>query len=185
MGRGIRLRPANTWEGTMRHSVRLTVCGLLAAGSFSLAVALPGGIASAGVPKVTCSSLTGSETAQNLSGCTPTTNIGAAGTGAISNISETLNGPMTKFTGTATVTWANGNAYTETFKGTIAYGTKDKCPATVGGAGSTQVAEIKQTGKLAGTGPLNKGKTKGTDCAYEPSGGGIDVVNFPGTVVDF
>ena len=60
----------------MRHSVRLMTCGLLAAGSLSLAVALPGGIASAGVPKITCTSLSGDETGQNLSGCTPTTDIG-------------------------------------------------------------------------------------------------------------
>ena len=170
----------------MRHSVRLTVCGLLAAGSFSLAVALPGGIASAAVPKVTCTTLSGSETAQNLSGCTPTTDIGAAGTGAISNISETLNAKGTAFTGTATVTWANTNAYTETFKGKITYYTatknKDKCPAPPSG---TPLAEIKQTGTLAGSGPLNGGKTKGTDCAYVPTGGGVAVENFPGTKVDF
>jgi hypothetical protein len=161
-------------------------CGLLAAGSLSLAVALPGGIASAGVPKIKCTSLSGSETSQSVSGCTPTADIGAAGTGTISGISETLNGAGTKFTGTATVTWANSNAYTETFKGTITYYTatknKDKCPAPPSG---TPLAEIKQTGTLAGTGPLNKGKTKGTDCAYVPTGGGVAVENFPGTLVDF
>src|SRR5271155_3447059 len=111
MGRGNRLRPANLGGKSMRHSVRLMTCGLLAAGSLSLAVALPGGIASASVPKVKCTSLSGSETAQSVSGCTQPTDTG--GSGAISNISETLNGPMTKFTGTATVTWANSAVYTE------------------------------------------------------------------------
>ncbi len=171
----------------MRHSVRLMTCGLLAAGSMSLAIALPGGIASAGVPKVACTSLSGNETGQSLSGCTPTTDIGAAGTGTISGISQTFTNPPkdTSFTGSATVTWANGNTYTETFKGKITYYTatknKDKCPAL---GSDTPVAEIKQTGTLAGSGPLNGGKTKGTDCAYA-NDSGVVVVNFPGTKVDF
>ena len=165
-------------------------CGLLAAGSLSLAVALPGGIASASAPKITCTGLSGGETSQNLSGCSPTTDIGGS-TAVDGDISQTLNAKMTAFTATSTITWANSETSTESAKGKITYYTatknKDKCPATLGGAGATPIAEIKESGKLTGgtDTALIGGKTKGTDCAYSPAAGGIDVVNFPGTVVDY
>ncbi len=173
----------------MRHPVRLTVCGLLAAGSFSLAVALPGGIASAKTPKITCTGLSGSETSQSLTGCSPTTDIGGA-SATDGDITEMLNAKATAFTATSTVTWANSETSTEAAKGKITYWSatknKDKCP-TLGGAGATQLAEIKESGTLNGgtDTALIGGKTKGTDCAYIPAGGAITVVNFPGTLVDY
>jgi len=130
---------------------------------------LPSGVASAGslkvkTVKVVCTTLSGTESSSSFSGCTPTTAVGSAGTGATTLVSYTA----PNFT--AYVTWGNGT--TTNFGGTLkvipytATKNKDKCPAI---SGDTESAEIEQKGTVTagGTGTVTVGvAVSSTECAY-------------------
>ncbi len=141
---------------------------------------LPGGVASAGTAKpkpppveVTCTTLSGTEASASFSGCTPTSAVGSAGTGATTI--DTLSLPNI----TATVTWGNGTTTDFAAKlkiipfNTIAKKNKDVCPAVVG---DTEADEVVEKGKVTagGTGTLTvKGKVVSTECVYNvPASGG-------------
>jgi hypothetical protein len=143
--------------------VRLIAAGaIVGAGTL---VMLPG-VATAGTKPVTvvCTTLSGTEASSSFSGCTPTSAVGAGGTGV-----TTLDSYVAP-NFTATVTW--GNSTTTNFGGTlkiIPYTVtkdKDKCPAIVG---DTPVAEVVQKGTVTagGTGTLTVGKpVSSTECVY-------------------
>jgi hypothetical protein len=142
--------------------IRLLTCAVLA-GTASLAIVLPSGIASAKAPKPTkevCTTLTGNATSQTLSGCSGATGI----TSGVSNVA------------TSTVTWNNGNTSTETYTYSEKTGTKDKCSPP---AGDTNVAEVKESGTVTGGTEtvLTKGKIKGTVCVFTDAHADIIVVS--------
>jgi hypothetical protein len=128
---------------------------------------LPSGVASAGgvkTVKVTCTTLSGTEDSSSFSGCTPTSAVGSAGTGATTLVSYSA----PNFT--AYVTWGNGT--TTDFGGTLKVTpytvtkNKDKCPAI---SGDTPVAEVVQKGAVTagGTGTLTVGvAVSSTECVY-------------------
>jgi hypothetical protein len=160
----------------MRFPVRMLAAGAIAV-AMPMSVALSGGMAGA-VTQVTgtCSSLSGSESSQTLSGCNDTSDTCGSGT-----ITTTLGSGGT---GTASISWASGKTTTETFKYKEYTGSKDKCPAMTG---DTALAEAKDTSKVTGgtaTDLIGKKKLKSTDCAYNTTSG-IIVVNYPGDPVPF
>jgi hypothetical protein len=159
----------------MRFPVRMLAAGAIAV-AMPMSVALSGGMAGA-VTQVTgtCTSLSGGESTQTLSGCNDTSDTGGGGT-----ITTTLSG----MSGTASITWDSGKTTTETFKYKESTGSKDKCPAI---PGDTALAEAKDTSKVTGgtaTDLIGKKKLKSTDCAYNTASG-IIVVNYPGDSVPF
>jgi len=165
----------------MRKPFRLLACSALVGGASLVLVIVPAGIAGAKPTTGTCTGLNGNASSQTLSGCNQTAVTGGSGTSTTT--SETVSGK--KVTGDDSVTWASGGTNTETFKGTLLSGTKDKC---VPGAGETNLFEVKETGKVTGgTGVstvLDGGKTKGTVCTFT-EGSNTVVTNFPGTLVTF
>lgn len=163
--------------------VRLAAVGaMVTAGSL---IMLPAGVASAsGSPKppravaVTCTTLTGDETASSFSGCNqPSVTDGTGVT--------TLNSLSSSDAFTATVTWGSGE--TTTFAGQLTIVASnpadkknpDKCPAI---SGDTPLAEVKEAGTVTGGTALVKGAVKSTECVYndptDPVPGG------DGTLVD-
>lgn len=160
----------------MRLPVRVLVAGAMVVG-VPLSIALPGAVAGA-TSQVTgsCTSLSGGETSQTLSGCTDTTDTGGGGT-----ITTTLKGKG----GTATITWLSGKTSTEKVKFKELLGAKDKCPAM---PGDTALAEAQSTSTVTGgtaTDLVGKMKLKSTSCAYDTASKTIVVVNYPGTTVPF
>jgi len=151
---------------TMRHSVRLVVCTVLAAGSISLAVALPGGVASAKTLKGVCTSETGNATSQTLSGCNQPADTGGSGTVVVNSEKVTGKAPKQKVKATTTITWATAKTSVETLTGSLLTGVDNKCPA--GPPGYTAAAEIIEKGKVTGgtATDLVGSKAKGTSCAY-------------------
>jgi len=163
--------------------VRLAAVGaMVTAGSL---IMLPTGVASAsGTPKppkppkavaVTCTTLSGDETASSFSGCNqPGVTDGTGVT--------TLNTLSTSDAFTATVTWGSGE--TTTFGGqltiivsnTAAKKNPDKCPAV---PGDTPLAEVKEVGTVTGGTALVKGAVKSTECVYSDPNDTVD-----GTMVD-
>lgn len=160
----------------MRPSVRM-----LAAGAVAIAVpfsmALSGGVAGAATQVTgTCSSLSGGESSQTLSGCNDSTDTGGGG-----SVTTTLSGKK----GTADITWNSGKTTIEKFKYSELTGAKNKCPAMTG---DTKLAEAKEVSTVTGgtaTDLIGKKKLKSTDCAYSTASGGITVVNYPGKPVPF
>jgi len=135
----------------------------------TLAVALPGGVASAKKPKPvtgTCNTLTGDATSQTLQNCTDTTDTGGSGTSTTTN--ENISGNSVN--GTDSVTWNSGLNSTESFAGKLLAGKKDKCSAP---AGYTNVYEVKEKGKVTGgtATDLVGGKTKTTACVFSGGSG--------------
>jgi hypothetical protein len=123
-----------------------------------------------------CTSLSGGESTQTLSGCNDPTDTGTSGT-----ITTTLKGKK----GTAVITWTSGKTTTESFKYKELLGAKDKCPAV---PGDTPLAEAVDTSTVTGgtaTDLIGKKKLKSTDCAYNTPSSGIIVVNYPGDSVPF
>ena len=158
--------------------VRLFACAALA-GSASLAVLLPGSIASAKTrkpDKVVCTGFGGSETSQTISGCTG----GPAGlTGGTSvPTGYTLTGSTGS--GTALITWTDSNTSTEAYTFSEKTGKADKCTAP---AGLTNIAEIKEKGTISGgtETALTGGKVKSTICVFSD----LSLAGFPGSVGDF
>lgn len=151
----------------MRQPVRLIGCGALAAGALAFGLAIPSGVAFAKPVSGSCTTLTGGETTQSLSGCNDTADTGGSGTSVV-----TLSGTS----GTTTITWASGKTTVESFKAKELIGKKDKCTTP---PGDTALAEAKETGKVTGgtATDLVKGKTKGTVCAFDDASGNIVVQN--------
>jgi hypothetical protein len=161
----------------MKNRVRLVIACAMVVGT-SLAVVAPGGIAGAvKKPKQvtgTCSSLSGSSTSQNLSGCTDTADTGGSGTIAVSGSDYTT-------------TWETGLTSTGTESYKEKFGKADKCPAPP--PGETALAEALSTSVDTGgtaTDLVGTKKFKGTACAYEvTSDSDIVVVNYPGKTIPF
>lgn len=160
----------------LNRSVRLAAVGAMVAGT-SLALVLPGGLATATTPKpakVVCTTLSGTEASSSFSGCTPTSAVGAAGTGTTA---------LTSYVApnfTATETWGNG--LTTNFGGTLAIltGKKDKCPALTG---YTATAEVKEKGTILAGGTANVGgSVKSTECVYTATSGPATLVDNLGPV---
>jgi hypothetical protein len=135
----------------------------------TLAVALPGGVASAKKPKPvtgTCNTVTGDATSQTLENCTDGADTGGSGTSTTT--SETLNGNAVS--GTDSVVWNTGSTSLESFSGKLLSGKKDKCTAPVG---YSNVYEVKEKGKVTGgtATDLVGGKTKTTACVFSGGSG--------------
>jgi hypothetical protein len=145
-----------------------------------LTVAMPG-VASAKTKPVTgtCSGLSGNSTSQTLTGCTDPADTG--GGGVSTTTSETVTGSTVA--GTDSVTWNTSKTSTESFTGALKSGKGDKCTPT---SGQTNLYEVKEKGKVTGgtAADLVGGKTKGTICVFNTSGG-IVVQNFPGSSTTF
>ena len=155
----------------MRHSLRLPtrllICAAAVAGTASMtAMAVPGGIASAAAPlTLSCTTLTGSETAQSISGCTGNASklTGTKGTSTVKN-------NLSKETEVATVKWTSTKKTSiESYSYTELTGTKNKCAAK---AGYTKLAEAVEKGKVTGgtATAMVGGAVTGTVCAYSKSG---------------
>ncbi len=163
----------------MRLPVRLLAAGAAVVVGTSLTIAGPGGIAGAKTKQVTgtCTSLSGSESSESLSGCNDPSDTGGSGT-----VSVTLSGTS----GTASITWSSSKTTIESFTYKESTGKKDKCPAPP--AGDTALAEAKETSTVTGgtaTDLIGSKKLKSTDCAYTTASGGILVTNYPGKPVPF
>jgi hypothetical protein len=143
-----------------KYSARLAVCAAIA-GSAGFAVAVPGGVASAGALKVACSNWSGTVTIVGGSPVTSGTVSGCTGTGV------GVTGTHGTFSGKSFV-WASGaTSTTGTITNTAV--AKDKCVGT--NLGEQTITGVMASGALAGS------KIKGSICAYS-SGGTIHVVNF-------
>lgn len=133
------------------------------AGSASVAaVTIPGGIASATPLTLSCTSLSGSETAQIFSGGTGTASkeTGSKGT-------STVNNNLTKKTGVATVKWTTGKTSVESYSYKELFGSSNKCAAKTG---YSKAAEAPGTGKVTGGTATVNGAVTWTACAYAKSG---------------
>jgi hypothetical protein len=134
--------------------IRLLTCALLAGSASLSAIAISGTTAGAVTPQtVTCTALTGSETAQTISGCSGT---GLAQTGATGSSKVS----------TKTITWKTKKTSKETYKTVVDSGSKNTCAAK---AGYTKVDLIIETGSITG-GTATKlvgGKTAATVCLYK------------------
>jgi hypothetical protein len=149
----------------IHHPVRLVACAAIA-GSAAFAVVVPGGTAFATTKpaKVVCTSLTGTESNETLSGCSDTAVTGGTGTETVS---------------TSTIDWTGAGSLTSvtTVTNKTLSGKKDKCTAP---AGDTNVVEVDVKGSVTGgtATTLVGGKVKGTLCVFNTSGG-IIVQNYP------
>jgi len=146
------------------------------AGSAAFAVVAPGAIAGAKgakPDKVVCTGFSGTETSQSITGCTG----GPAASGT------SVPGPVVNNSGTATVTWSDGNTSLESFSYTSKSGKADKCSP---GAGETNVVEVKEKGSVTGgtETALTGGKVKSTVCVFSGASG-ITLSVYPGSVTDF
>src|SRR5665213_3416228 len=104
----------STRRCSMRNrSVRLIACGALVSAG-SLAVALPGGMASAKVVKASCTAETGNGTTETLSGCTDSADTGGGGTATSVQVTGT-----TSVSGTETIHWTSGKTTVITFTGAL------------------------------------------------------------------
>jgi hypothetical protein len=151
---------------TLRLPVKLLICAAAVAGTASMtAASVPGGIASASALTLSCTTLTGSETAQSISGCTGTASklTGTKGTSTVKNNTS-------KKTGVATVKWTSTKKTSiESYTYTELTGTKNKCAAK---AGYVKLAEAVEKGKVTGgtATAMIGGAVTGTVCAYSKSG---------------
>ena len=151
-------------QRSLKLPMRLMVCAALAGSASLAAVAIPGGTASAAPLTLSCKTLTGSETAQTISGCSGTASkeTGTKGTSTVKN-------NLSKKTGVATVKWSTKKTSIESYSYTELLGASNKCPAK---SGYTKVAEAPEKGKVTGgtaTGMIG-GAVTGTACAYSKSG---------------
>ncbi len=159
----------------MKFPVRLIAASALVVG-MGLAVAVPGGVAAAKTKQVTgkCTSLSGNESTQTLSGCNDTADTGGGGTIATNTTA-----------GTYTTTWDSGltSTGTETYK--EKFGKSDKCPAM---SGYSALAEADATSVDTGgtaTDLIGTKHLKSVACAYEDSMDNIIVENYPGKTIPF
>ncbi len=147
-----------------RHlATRLVLCAAFAGGASLAAVAVPGGIASATTAKtLSCTTLTGGESTQSISGCTGS---GSSQTGS-KGTSKVVNN-ISKKSGTATITWTSTKKTSiESYTYTEDTGTKNTCAAKTG---YTKVAMAVEKGTVTGgtATSLKGGAVSGTVCAYK------------------
>jgi hypothetical protein len=144
---------------------RLVLCAALAGSASLAAVAIPGGIAGAAAKTLSCTTLTGTETAQAISGCSGS---GSSQTGTKGTVKVVNN--VAKKSGVATVTWTSTKKTSiEKYTYVEDTGTKNTCAAK---SGYTKVAMAVEKGTVTGgsaTG-LVGGAVNGTVCAYSKSG---------------
>ena len=135
------------------------------AGSAALAATgVPGGIASAAVLTSSCTTLTGTSTAQNLSGCTGTASSLTGSKGSVTVVNN-----LTTKTGVATVHWTTGKTSIESYSYTELFKTANKCANKTG---YTKIAEAPEKGTVTGgtaTGMIG-GAVISTACAYSKTG---------------
>jgi hypothetical protein len=150
-----------------RHlATRLVLCAAFAGSASLAAVAVPGGFASATTAKtLSCTTLTGGETTQAISGCSGS---GSSQTGT-KGTSKVVNN-LSKKSGTATITWTSTKKTSiEKYTYTEDTGTKNTCAVK---SGYTKLAMAVEKGTVTGgTATLLKGgAVSGTVCAYSKSG---------------
>jgi hypothetical protein len=150
-----------------RHlPTRLVLCAAFAGGASLAVVALPGSFAGATTAKtLSCTTLTGGETTQAISGCTGSgvSQTGSKGTSKVVN-------NVSKKSGKATITWTSTKKTSiESYTYTEDTGTKNTCAAKTG---YTKLAMAVEKGTVTGgTATLLKGgAVSGTVCAYSKSG---------------
>jgi len=148
----------------LKLPARILVCAAVAGSASVAAVTIPGGIASATPLTLSCTSLSGSETAQSISGCTGTASkeTGSKGTSTVKN-------NLAKKTGVATVKWTTGKTSIESYSYKELFGSSNKCAAKTS---YSKVAEAPETGKVTGgtATAMVGGAVTGTACAYSKSG---------------
>src|ERR1019366_707975 len=136
------------------HAVRYLAIAALAVPT-TLVVLIPGTANAGGAPKLVCTSLSGTITAQTISGCT-----GDGSNFTTATAASTATGSTFTWTSSVGTDKASVTDKTST-------GAKDKCPTL---SGWTSTLEAKEKGKiLSGTGTgtaLVGGKTKATACVY-------------------
>lgn len=144
-------------QRTLKLPARLLVCAVAAAGSASLAAAaIPAGSASAATPlTLTCTSLSGNQSTQKISGCSGTgkSETGATGTAKVASSNKS-----------ATITWSTKKTSVESF--TYKDVTPNACPAVTG---YTSLLEVSESGSVTGgtaTG-LKGRKVSGKVCVYD------------------
>lgn len=134
----------------------MLVCAAAVAGSASFAAAaIPGSFASATPLTLSCTSLSGNQSTQKISGCSGTgkTETGTSGTAKVASTDKS-----------ATITWATGKTSIESF--TYKNVTPNVCPAVTG---YTKFLEVQETGSVTGgtaTG-LKGGAVSGKVCIYK------------------
>jgi hypothetical protein len=137
-----------------RLPVRILTCAVIAGSASLSAAVIPGSTAGAATPEtVTCTSLTGSETSQAISGCSGT---GVAQTGATGK----------SVVSTKTITWKTKLTSKETYKTVVYTGSKNTCAVK---SGYTKKDLIIETGSITG-GTATKlvgGKTSADVCLYQ------------------
>lgn len=148
-----------------RHlPTRVVLCAALAGAASLTAVAIPGGIAGAAAKTLSCTTLTGNETTEAISGCSGTgsSQTGTKGTATVKN-------NLSKKSGTATITWTSTKKTSiESYTYTEDTGTKNTCAAKTGYA---KLAMAVEKGSVTGgTATLLKGgAVSGTVSAYSKS----------------
>jgi len=162
---------------TLKLPARILICAAMAGSASAAAIALPGGIASASPLAVTCTHLTGSSTAQTISGCTGTgANTANAGTPPAHG--KTTSNLSTK---KATVTWSNGKKTVSTFTYTSV---TNNCPAVTG---KSKVTKVHETGKVIASGTTTLGMvghaTSAYICVYKSSTGALSVTNMGNVII--
>ena len=148
-------------KSTLRVPARLLVCTAVAGSAALAAGAIPGGIAGAVTPlTVTCTTLSGNASTQNISGCT--------GTGAISADAGTPPAHGVSTVSTKTIKWSNGK--TSVSKVTYTPASDATCP-TVAKYTKFLLENAKgtvNTGSAGGTAVgMRGGAWKATICAYK------------------
>ncbi len=169
-----------------RHlPIRLAVCAALAGSALMTAVAIPGGIAAASAPTVSCANEVGNETSQALTVCTGT---GVNSMNASSSGTQTVRGIKAKTTPTTveyTIAWKTTGKVTALYSAITAACTTSTClkkcpkyssPATdyiTIGKGSSVVSSFsvtvgKKTTKYTTTTKALIGETvSGNSCVYK------------------
>lgn len=144
----------------MRHTLHLPariLVSVASTGSASLAaIAIPAGVASAATPEtVSCTTLLGSTTSLNFSGCT--------GSGANSSNAGKSPAKGTYTVNTKTQKWSNGKTSVLSF--TYKKDTTSKCPKITG---DESLGEYSATGKVSGgtAKQMINGAASGSVCIY-------------------
>jgi len=149
-----------------RHlATRIVLCAAFAGSASLAALAVPGGVAGATTAKtLSCTTLTGNETTQAISGCTGS---GSSQTGS-KGTSKVVNN-VSKKSGKATITWTSTKKTSiESYTYTEDTGTKNTCAAK---SGYAKLAMAVEKGSVTGgtATSLTGGAISGTVCAYSKS----------------
>jgi len=145
-----------------RLPLRLVLCVVLAGSASLAAVVGPVGMASGATTplQVTCTSLSGGEVSQTLSGCT--------GNGAIAADAGTPPAHGTSVVAKRVITWSDGRQTAENYSYKDHTGAGDTCAAR---KGYTKEYLVTEQGKVAAVGTTTKdmigGLIKATVCVYK------------------